>query len=337
MTNWVASRTSGTTAKVEKAVTKAADTVGTTVSNVAKNPLPVIETIALTTVTGDPTVAAAVVSAINGGDPKQIATAAISASVGAQVGGTAGSAASSAGASSAVSQIAASAAGASSAAVTRALASGQNLGQALTAGLTSGVIGGVSAAGTEAIKSAVETPIAGTGLKATQGQGTQLFAPDQGVTGLTSNVPTTGGQGLFGDPNSILPSSLAQYGTAPSQQKAGTSGSLTPRSESFTGGIESVKTGPVMTDTLSPESSSALRTALGLGIGGAFAPSQSTTTPSSGGATLTGAGQSPGSQALGQALRVGDAGAPVFGGDKDKEGKKSGWNLESLRYMGQES
>ena len=40
-----------------------------------------------------------------------------------------------------------------------------------------------------------------------------------------------------------------------------------------------------------------------------------------------------GSQALGQALRVGDAGAPVFGGDKDKS-KRSGWNRESLRYMG---
>jgi hypothetical protein len=336
MTKYIASRTSGATKKATNTVEKALDTVGTTVSNVAKNPLPVVETIALTIATGDPTIAAAAVSALNGGNPKQIATAAIAASVGAKVGGEASNAATSAGASSAVSQIASSAAGASSAAVTKALASGQNLGQALTAGLTSGVIGGVAAAGTEGIKSAVGTPVAGTGLKATQGQGTQLFAPDQGVTGLTSNVPTTGGQGLYGDPNAILPSSLSQYGTAPSQQKAGTSGSLVPRTESFTGGTETVKTGPVMTDTLSPESSSALRTALGLGISGAFAPSQTTPT-GGGGVTISGAGQTPGSQALGQALRVGDAGAPIFGGDKDKEGKKSGWNLESLRYMGQES
>jgi hypothetical protein len=42
---------------------------------------------------------------------------------------------------------------------------------------------------------------------------------------------------------------------------------------------------------------------------------------------------SPGSAALAQALRIGDAGAPVFGGDKDKS-KRSGWNRESLRYMG---
>jgi len=42
---------------------------------------------------------------------------------------------------------------------------------------------------------------------------------------------------------------------------------------------------------------------------------------------------SPGSAALAQALRIGDAGAPVFGGDKEKS-KRSGWNVESLRYMG---
>lgn len=40
----------------------------------------------------------------------------------------------------------------------------------------------------------------------------------------------------------------------------------------------------------------------------------------------------PGTAALAQALRVGDVGAPVFG--RDEEGKKAGWNLESLRYMG---
>lgn len=43
----------------------------------------------------------------------------------------------------------------------------------------------------------------------------------------------------------------------------------------------------------------------------------------------------PGSAALAQALRVGDAGAPIFGGASDEKGKKpTGWNVESLRYMG---
>lgn len=41
---------------------------------------------------------------------------------------------------------------------------------------------------------------------------------------------------------------------------------------------------------------------------------------------------SVGTSALAQALRIGDVGAPIFG--RDEEGKKAGWNLESLRYMG---
>jgi len=40
----------------------------------------------------------------------------------------------------------------------------------------------------------------------------------------------------------------------------------------------------------------------------------------------------PGTAALAQALRVGDIGAPIFG--RDEEGRRAGWNLQSLRYMG---
>jgi hypothetical protein len=40
----------------------------------------------------------------------------------------------------------------------------------------------------------------------------------------------------------------------------------------------------------------------------------------------------PGTAALAQALRVGDVGAPIFG--RDEEGRRAGWNLQSLRYMG---
>lgn len=82
---------------------------------------------------------------------------------------------------------------------------------------------------------------------------------------------------------------------------------------------------------------------IGQSIGDIFSPTRSSSTQGGGGytptsVTTTGAGQSPGSQALSQALRIGDPGAPIFGGDKDKEGaKQSGWNVESLRYMGQES
>jgi len=86
------------------------------------------------------------------------------------------------------------------------------------------------------------------------------------------------------------------------------------------------------------------QTIVGQSIGNYLSPTRSAqtegggATPSPTSVTTTGAGQSPGSQALSQALRIGDPGAPIFGGDKDKEGaKKSGWNVESLRYMGQES
>lgn len=85
------------------------------------------------------------------------------------------------------------------------------------------------------------------------------------------------------------------------------------------------------------------QTIVGQSIGNYLSPTRSAQT-AGGGATpspttsvaTTGAGQAPGSQALSQALRIGDAGEPIFGGDKE-EGKKSGWNVESLRYMGQES
>lgn len=85
------------------------------------------------------------------------------------------------------------------------------------------------------------------------------------------------------------------------------------------------------------------RTALTKGLNKLFQPSTSYATASpqspqapqgtSGGVTTTGAGAAPGSQALAQALRT-DMGAPIFGGDKDTESRRSGWNVESLRYMG---
>ena len=48
--------------------------------------------------------------------------------------------------------------------------------------------------------------------------------------------------------------------------------------------------------------------------------------------TVTQQAGTPGTAALSQALRVGDVGAPIFG--RDEEGRRAGWNLQSLRYMG---
>ena len=84
--------------------------------------------------------------------------------------------------------------------------------------------------------------------------------------------------------------------------------------------------GRTLTDYFAP--STTYRTAQTEG-GGTAAPTSVTT---------TGAGQAPGSQALAQALRIGDPGAPILGSsDKEGGGKESGWNVSSLRYMGQES
>ena len=67
--------------------------------------------------------------------------------------------------------------------------------------------------------------------------------------------------------------------------------------------------------------------------GSTYTPTAAAPTTSPTSVTTTGAGVSPGSSALAQALRT-DLGAPIFGGDKDKESPKSGWNIESLRYTG---
>jgi hypothetical protein len=113
------------------------------------------------------------------------------------------------------------------------------------------------------------------------------------------------------------------------------------------GGLSSAG-GEAATESLGLEpgsiSSNLTKSVVGGTISDIFAPQRSAqtvggssmTAPTS--VTTTGAGQSPGSQALSQALRIGDPGAPILG-SSDKEGgaKESGWNVSSLRYMGQES
>jgi len=334
-------------------VRKVVEKIEKTGQNLIDNPLPVLETVALTSAGVPPEIASAAVTAANGGSVQNVAAAYVGSVAGQAAGAATGTELASQGYDSSTVNIASSAVGGSASATTKALANGQSLEESLKSGVQSGVVGGLAAAGTEAVKSAVETPVAGTGLKGIQGEGTTLFAPDQGGTGLTSNVPTTGGQGLYGDPNAILPSSLAQYATAPSQMKAGPNGQLVPR---YTAGQDYLtpegmeqysisettptKTGPAMTESLSPEESKTLQAGLGIGLSSLFAPSSKTQKAPDTSTLISGtsgtSGTSPGSQALGQALRVGDAGAPIFGGDKE-EGKKSGWNVESLRYMGQES
>jgi len=217
---------SGVTKAVEKVVTG----VGKTVENIIKNPLPVIETIALTAAGVPPNVAAAVVSAANGGDIKQIATAYIAVSAGSEAASAAGAGATGAGVSAETAKIVSSAAGASTATVTSALASGQPLDKALEAGLTSGALAGATTGVIEETKAALAPPETGQGIKVVPGQGTQLLGDQSSVSGLglTDKVPTGGGQGLVVDPNIILPASLAQYGTDTGKVRGTDTGGLQP-------------------------------------------------------------------------------------------------------------
>jgi hypothetical protein len=216
--------------KIGKGIEKAGKGLGKAVENVAKNPLPVIETIALIYVGVPPNVAAAAVSAANGGDIKQIATAYIAVSAGSEVSSAAGAEATSAGASATTAKIASSAAGASAATVTSALASGKSLDKALEAGLTSGALAGGTTGLIEAGKAALAPPETGQGIKVVPGQGTQLLGDQTSVSGLglTDKVPTGGGQGLVVDPNIILPASLAQYGTDTGKVRGTDTGGLQP-------------------------------------------------------------------------------------------------------------
>jgi len=94
-------------------------------------------------------------------------------------------------------------------------------------------------------------------------------------------------------------------------------------------GIEKAVIGKTLQDYFAPAPT---RSAQTVGGGGG------TTAPEPTSVTTTGAGQAPGSQALSQALRIGDPGAPILGSsDKESGDKQSGWNVSSLRYMGQES
>ena len=229
--NWVGSK-----------VEQAGNFVSSTIENIINNPLPVIETIALAYVIGpealnlglssgsSAAVSSAAISAANGGDMNQIATAAVAGYAGGTAGESAQAGATSAGASIETAKIAASAAGASTATVVSAVASGQPLDKALEAGLTSGALAAGTTGVIEEAKSALAPPETGAGIKAVPGQGTQLLGDQTSVSGLglTEKVPTGGGQGLTVDPNIILPSSLAQYGTNTGKVRGTDTGGLQP-------------------------------------------------------------------------------------------------------------
>lgn len=163
-------------------------------------------------------------------------------------------------------------------------------------------------------------PATGAGDPTTAAAAAPVTAEKAGVRGAASGATRAALKG--GSAEDVLSSAVvggaSGYGGAAASEELG----LQPGS--FESGLTQTIVGQSIGNYLSPTRSAQTE-------GGGATPSPTSV-------TTTGAGQSPGSQALSQALRIGDPGAPIFGGDKDKEGaKKSGWNVESLRYMGQES
>lgn len=194
------------------------------------------------------------------------------------------------------------------------------LGKAITSGISSGITsatqGGDPVAGAE--KGFVSGGISGAITPAVTDISTDIGVPSEYAPSVAKGVASTA-------------STLATGGT-PKQALVGglVTGGLDYAYGDTKGdplaSAEKAVIGKTLTDYFAPPPTRSAQTA-----GGGAAPEATSV-------TTTGAGQAPGSQALAQALRIGDAGSPIFGGDKDKEGgKQSGWNVESLRYMGQES
>jgi hypothetical protein len=159
------------------------------------------------------------------------------------------------------------------------------------------------------------------------------------VTGVTE-APATGVRGT----------EYSEY-AKPISRGAGTAaGTLatggTPQ-QAIVGGLVTGGLDVAYGDTKGDPLASAEKAVIGRTLTDYFAPAKTRSAQTVGGGTAapeptsvttTGAGQAPGSQALSQALRIGDPGAPVLGSSDAEEGdKESGWNVSSLRYMGQES
>ena len=206
------------------------------------------------------------------------------------------------------------------------------LADAATGAIKGGISGGISAAaqGGDVEQGVTRGAAGGAAGGAVAGQVGQpdptIDAPMREASGLSAVAPTQVAKG-----GGSAASTLATGGS-PKQAVIG--GLVTTgldyaygdtKGDPLAAGEKAV-IGKTLTDYFSPAPTRSAQTEGG-------------STASTAGVTTTGtAGQAPGSQALSQALRIGDPGAPILGSsDKEAGDKQSGWNVSSLRYMGQES
>ena len=342
----------------QKLVTGTSDIVNAVVNN----PLPIIETVALTYALGPAAagltsvqaaaIGSAAVTAANGGNVNQIATAAVSAGVGAEVTSLVapevGPTPISGAAPGSVNPIAAAAGGAAGGA-TQAALTGQDVGKAA---LTGGVISGGATAGAQGISSALSPgPMANTGL-------TEPTSNLPAVNSLdTPSQPIAGNQSLKLPGGITTLDQLAGYG---GQEYSGgytnpTTGEFVPLNtgiqytlspEVFTpGGIDYGFTQAKPTDTLlsepqttpglSKETQSALQSVFGFGLGTALAPkatgsgkvSASTTGVASSGGTTGTTSSTEGGSPGGTELDPSTGKAPELAWGDKYSSLKEGLNL----------
>lgn len=278
---------------------------------------------------GGPVAAAAVSmasTAVQGGDLGDIVKAGAASALGGAVGkAVGGSVAASFG--DTAGKIAGSAAGG----FTGGLVATGDISKALTSGLVGGATSGIMAAGKSIADSAFpgETTISKTGDVITSG----------GATGVTPTSPfgTTeyaGATSPFGTTSLGVGSQIptSPFGTTAEVSKTspfGTTGTLDQPNVLSGGYPSSTYTPPFSESTVGKAAQSVLGSQTSSTLADLFAPSKGGNV-SAGSITTTGqAGTTPGTQALGQALRV-DPGATLGGGDQTKP-QENVWNLQSLR------
>ena len=300
-------------------VSTVANTVTKTVENVVHNPLPVIETAVLVVGVGiPPSVASAAVAAANGTKKiEDIAKAAVAGEVGAQV---AGQMPTTVAGSQTIGTIAASAVGGSSTATTQALLSGKPLDQALQIGVQAGA-SAAAGAGVGLAEKAV-----GQEIQQALPSGGDTLAQVKAAVQPVTDVVKAAGQAI--DP-AVQAVKQALPSTQPIQQAI--QDVLPAKSDLPQLPSSVLKAGQAAGDIVAKDITGAAATGLGTGLGEAIfgQPLAKSTpgTPTSGSGTAAPqTGASPGSQALAQALNVGD---PLF--DKTGGTPKNVWNQASLR------
>jgi len=207
------------------------------------------------------------------------------------------------------------------------------LADAATGAIKGAISGGISAAaqGGDVEQGVTRGAVGGAAGGAVAGQ---IGQPDP-----TIDAPMREASGL----SAVLPTQVAKGGGSAASTLA-TGGS--PK-QAVVGGLVTTGLDYAYGDTKGDPLAAGEKAVIGRTLTDYFAPAPTRSAQTVGGGTAapeptsvttTGAGQAPGSQALSQALRIGDPGAPILGSsDKETGDKQSGWNVSSLRYMGQES